>query len=440
MVIFRLRSPLAAALVLVVLAALAGVGLLRVDETFTWSSDVVVSGGWGAAPGEFGRATGVDGRPRGPQALAVDGAGNVVVADSMNSRVQVFSGDGRLLELFPVPSGLSTGGSDGDRASAFGLLQACLYWGVTFRPVPEVSGPAPAGDRPVAAGEGVTTTAHSGPYLTGIDLAPGSWSLDSRTGRLDPTSGPEVYLLAGWDGVLIATDVTGARRWVRDLLTDPGGARPEIGYLLDLDVLPGEGVVVSGYVLLSDRLVYFVRRVREAEPGFYELAAYSLTRDGSVRVEESLPLALEVESVAVGLDGLLYVVAAAPPPEGGGGASLRPFARDVWIYSRRGSPRGRLTLDCGTYTRYLRLVGVDGRGLVYARLGATGVPGSLAIFDSRGRLLLSLPLAEGTEVAAAYLGRDGALYLSEAGEDGYKVIRYRVRSLRRLVPRWAAGG
>ncbi len=474
MVVLKLRSPLAGVALAVLVVAAAGLASLRVDTAWTVEQGTAVSGSWGTGPGEFGRGAGVDGRPKGPQAVAVDGLGNVVVADSLNYRVMVFSPGGQLLKVIGLSVEAAPPGTGENRAAAYGLLEPCLGWGSGFRPNPDLAAPARPWVEPAASsGDGTGL-----PYVTDLALAPGAWRVDRGSGRLDPASGPDIFLLAGWEGVVLATDVGGTLKWSRDLAgvgtLFGGGSEPPVpegpnpapdsqtGYLLDLHALPRGGVLATGYVLLPERLIYFVRCLHEVEGEPVDLAAYELGRDGLTRVAEDLPIALEVESVAVGADGLLYVVAAAPEPAPSQGAlpdasgqagdtretgkeatvsgavsGAAPFARDVWIYTLSGQPKGKLALDCETYTRYLQLIGVDKRGLLYTRLSRSGSPGQVTVFDGRGRPAASVTLPEGAEVADAYLAPSGQLYLSVATDEGYQVQTYRVSGHRRLTWRWS---
>jgi len=433
MYVVKLKSPVMGGLTVLLAALAVSFALFRLETVWTVESAVVVEGGWGTAEGEFGRTTGVDGRLRGPQALAVDGAGNVAVADSVNGRVQVFSQDGEFLLAFGVPADGPSGAWRGDRVAAYGLLQPCLAWGSGFRPRPEL--PAPVGVCTVPGTDDVAVSALTrGPYVTDIDLGPGSWHpSEARRGHA-PETGPKVYLLAGWDGVLLAVGPAGRLEWRRDLL-DLGLEGMAAGYVLDADAAPGGGVVFCGYGLFGDHLVYFVRLVRpDAEP--LDLARYRLDRDGSVTVADDPPIKQEIESLAVGEDGRLYAVAAPGSDRDPEGAGHSPFTREVWVYSPDGRLEGSFGLDCETYTRYLEMIGVDRRGLVYVRQRFDGVPGCLGVFDSRGRPVAWLPTAEEVESADAYV-RDGFLYLSEADDEGFRVSRYRVEARTRLRWRWS---
>jgi len=487
-VVLRLRSPLAAAALGLVLLATLGLAILRVDTVWVARSEVVVTGDWGAAEGQFGRGAGADGRPRGPQAIAADERGALVVADSLNSRIQIFDPEGRLLGVFSLTGETAPSQTEDDRAAVYGRLDPCLAWGSGFRPQPDVAAPARPLATPVAGdGQGLQpsggdsdtqpTTGDqeavrplSPPYITDLALSGGAWRLEATSGRIDPASGPDIYLLAGWEGVVLAADAAGTLKWTRDLSTptrfaelrDPYDPQAPVtpeswaGFMLDLDTLHGGGVVVAGYELLPDKLLYFLRALPEVEGDPEDLCAYELVRDGSVKVDDSLPIALEVESVAVGSDGLLYVVAARPevgeagsglsPADSGSRATsgANPFVREVWVFTSGGRAKGKLDLDCLTYTRYLRLVGVDGRGLICARLGGAGSPDCLAVFDGAGRAVLTIPLAgdagDKAEVADVYLGGDDALYVSLATDEGYQVVRYRLGGEKRLAWRWAKGG
>ena len=447
MMVLRMRVPLAGLVLALVLLGLLGLALLSLETTWTSAAEVVVRGSWGSEEGCFGRGGGADGRPCGPQALAVDSSGNVVVADSLNYRLEVFDRTGRLLEVWPLPVGVAPSRSEDERASAWALLVPCLSWGAGFRPYPDLA--APTAGRGEAVVPASAPDTGRPPYVTDLDLAGPGWRVDPRTGRLDPGTGPDVYLLAGWEGVVLVTDAAGNLRWARDLSSanrfldlppwSEYGAEPEpgawAGYILGLDVLPGGGVVVSGYELLPDRLVFFVRVLSDAGGDLRELAAYSLLRDGSVRVSSDLPIALEVESVVVGHDGLLYLVAAAPE-----GPAPGPFAREVWVYTSDGRSKGRLKLDVGSYARHMQVLGVDDRGLVWCRVSTSGWPGAVLVFDGRGRQLFSIPLPQDAVVADAFLTPKGELYVSVAGVEGLEVVRHTAKPARRLVFRWAGRG
>jgi hypothetical protein len=478
-VVLRLRSPLAVTALGLVALGVLGLALLRVDTVWVAHSEVVVSGHWGAADGEFGRGAGADGRPRGPQAIAADDRGALVVADSLNFRLQIFDRTGRLLAILPVTAGAAPARSDTDRAALYGRLGPCLGWGSGFRPRPDIAAPARSSSSTTPAAGGPEAPAATGttsplgpvaapgirnspdtltaPYITDLALSGGAWRLEATSGRIDPASGPDIYLLAGWEGVVLTTDAAGSLKWTRDLSTptrfaelgDPynpeAGVTPEswAGYMLDLDTLRGGGVVVAGYELLPDKLLYFLRALPEVQGDPKDLCAYELVRDGSVKVDDSLPIALEVESMAVGGDGLLYIVA-------GGDAATSgpsPFAREIWVFTTAGRGKGRIALDCRTYTRHLRMIGVDGQGLLYTRQSVAGSPGCLAVFDGAGRAVLAIPLSadaagetEVAEVADVCLGGDGALYASLATDEGYQVIRYRLGGQKRLAWRWTKGG
>ncbi len=439
MLVLKLRSPVAALAAGLLVLTTAWLLFFRVETVWSVESEVVVAGRWGVAEGEFGRATGADGRLRGPQAVAVDGAGNVAVADSLNGRVQVFSPEGELLGVIRVPEGRTAVlPAHAERAAAHGLLEACLAWGPGFRPRPDLPGPAAAApaqaEVPAAARPGFL-------YVTDIDLSGGSWRVDRRSGRLDPASGPRLHLLAGWEGTVITMDITGVVHRRLDLLPS-GRAAAAPGYVLDIDAFPDGDLVVFGYVLPEEGLVQFVRLVEASAVEAVDLCSVTIRRDGSVTVDEDLPVRLDVESVAAGHDGLLYLAAApaAPPPAGapgGGPGGASPFSRQVWVFSRRGKAEGRFRLDCEGYTLYLRLLGTSGRGLVFARLGSGRSPGMICLFDRKGTMLLRLPLpAEAVEVADVYLTAAGVLYVSVADDEGYRVLRYRVGGSLKPVPRW----
>lgn len=447
MVVVRLRSPVSAALLALGLLLGAGLGLFRIDHVWSVRTTEVVKGPWGTEDGQFGRGPGADGRQRGPQAVAVDGLGHIVVADSLNYRLQIFDHAGRLLQVVPLPAGAVSSWTEDERAAAYGRLVPCFDWSSGFWFRPDIAAPA----RPTSGSVAALGGGRPGgpPYVTDIDLAGGAWRVDRDSGTIDPDTGPEVYLLAGWEGAALAIDVTGEVKWARDLSTpsrfnelrDPYDPRAPVtpaswaGFLLDLDRLPRGGVVVAGYELLTDKLVYFIRALPDPRGEPVELAAYQLTRDGSVKIDENLPIALEVESMAVGADGLLYVVAAAPAPPDRPAAEASPFTREIWVYSPEGRFKNKIELEFEAYTRHLGLIGVDSRGLVFLRVSSPGKAGRLAVYNGEGCAVASVPLPEGVETADTYLGPDGAVYVSQASAEGFKVVRHVVQSRSRLVPR-----
>lgn len=436
----KLRSPLGVALLVLALAVVGSLAAVRVERVWSAAPELVLSGAWGAGDGQFGRATGIDGRTRGPQAFAVDADGNLLVVDSVNHRLQLFDRRGALVAVLPVPDGGWPGTSGGDRAAAYGLLQPALAWGTGFRPQPDIAGPA--GTAGPDLGTGVSdipaSTGLRAPYITDVDLAGPAWRWKAGS-PAELTSGPTVFLLAGWDSAVIATDARGELAWRSDL--SAAEDQLEAGYLLDLDATPDGGVVVAGYALLQDHLVHFVRHLPGPDNDPVDLSIYSLTRHGQVEIDPSLPIQLEVESVAVGEDGRLYLVAGktqgadeAPPAPAEPGAPT-PFTRELAVFSLDGTSRGRFDLECESYTRYLGLVGVDREGLIYARLGAGDGGGSLAVFAGARRPVLTLPLPGGIEIADAVVG-DRGLYVSSASDEGYQVTVYAVRRETRVVPRW----
>lgn len=439
MLTLKLRSPLGVGLLVLALLFSGSLAAFRAERVWSAEPEVVVTGGWGPEEGEFGRTMGIDGRPRGPQAFAVDEAGNVLVVDSVHYRTQLFDRQGRLVLVIPVPDGGSPGATGADRSAAYGLLQPALAWGTGFRPQPAIAGPASGADHPLgSAGDIPAATGPRPPYITDVDLSEGAWRWKGSADGMRMTAGPTIFLLAGWDGAVIAVGASGELVWRRDLST--AGDELEAGYLLDLDATPRGGVVVAGYALLQDHLVHFVRHLPGPDADARDLAIHTLTRHGQVEVDASLPIQLDVESLAVGPDGLLYVVAGQPEqnPPGLGANQPRsptPFTRDLSVFTLDGTCKGRFALECESYTRYLRLVGVDRAGLVVARLGAGDGGGSMAVFSGGGAPVLTLSLPEGVEVADAVVGA-GGLYVSTADDRGYQVTVYRIRREVRITPRW----
>jgi len=63
--------------------------------------DVVVSGGWGSGPGQFGHKRVLDALPEGPLALSVASDGSVLILDQVNRRLLRFR-DGRAVSSIPL--------------------------------------------------------------------------------------------------------------------------------------------------------------------------------------------------------------------------------------------------------------------------------------------------------------------------------------------------
>ena len=86
-------------------------GACAQDEKETLTVGFLQAWGGAAAPGQV----------NGPSDVALDGAGNVYVADTLNHRVQVFSPDGEALRQW---GGLGSGDGDFDHPMgiAVGLL------------------------------------------------------------------------------------------------------------------------------------------------------------------------------------------------------------------------------------------------------------------------------------------------------------------------------
>ncbi len=450
MIVLRLKSPRGILIAAVIASLLAGFACIRVERVWSLSSETVVSGNWGTADGEFGRGGGSDGRLRGPQAFAVDKAGNVIVADTLNYRVKVFDPKGRLGWVFPVPGTGADARSYDERAALWGILSPCLSWSAGFRPYPELAGPAHPTVTQVTAAAGAG--APSLPYVTDIEVSGPGFRWPPGGTPSEPVSGPDIHLLAGWEGVVITVGPDGALRWSR-IFAGPAAPEPApgpsgiqdssdevAGVLLDMDALPGGGVVVTGYSLLHDRLVHFVRALQRPEDEPRDLASYELLRDGSTRVSRDLPVALEVESVAVGHDGNLYVVAAAPPPAGEQAHGPSPFIRELWVYASDGRGRGKLALDCETYTRHLRIIAVDRAGLIYVRHGGAEMPALVSVFGGDGHRAVTVRLPDDAEIADVHGGREREFYVSVATDESYQVVRYTLRGRWRLTARWASPG
>lgn len=64
---------------------------------------VALRGSWGDGPGQFGRRAAQEGSPEAPNAIAIDAAGDVVVLDQVNRRVQRFR-DGRFVGAIQLPN------------------------------------------------------------------------------------------------------------------------------------------------------------------------------------------------------------------------------------------------------------------------------------------------------------------------------------------------
>jgi hypothetical protein len=91
-----------AALALLITAALAA-ACFRLEFSIEYRAVELLRSDWGSQPGQFGRARGRDGAEWGPRSFAV-GGDRLVILDTVCSRLQFFSADGRLLEVVPAPS------------------------------------------------------------------------------------------------------------------------------------------------------------------------------------------------------------------------------------------------------------------------------------------------------------------------------------------------
>ena len=69
-----------------------------------YSSQVLITGKWGSAPGEFGlgEAMGEEGDDIIPTEIVSDDKGNIYVLDNWNNRVQKFDANGKFLEAYPL--------------------------------------------------------------------------------------------------------------------------------------------------------------------------------------------------------------------------------------------------------------------------------------------------------------------------------------------------
>lgn len=63
---------------------------------------LVLRGGWGGGPGQFGRVEAPESNPEAPMALTLDPAGNLLVLDQANRRIQRFDPRGQLLGSLPL--------------------------------------------------------------------------------------------------------------------------------------------------------------------------------------------------------------------------------------------------------------------------------------------------------------------------------------------------
>src|SRR5438094_2803988 len=61
------------------------------------SPHVLARGAWGSGPGEFAHKLDPESAPEGPMSLTADGAGNLLVLDQLNHRIQRWTRDGRRL-------------------------------------------------------------------------------------------------------------------------------------------------------------------------------------------------------------------------------------------------------------------------------------------------------------------------------------------------------
>ncbi len=72
-----------------------------VDPAARTRGDVVVKGGWGSKPGEFGRRRDPESNPEGPMALVAGAHGELALVDQINRRVERYK-DGKLVGTIPL--------------------------------------------------------------------------------------------------------------------------------------------------------------------------------------------------------------------------------------------------------------------------------------------------------------------------------------------------
>ncbi len=266
----------------------------RAGELFSlpWSSDGSGFGFHNASSGDFESAMAA-----GPNAIAIDGAGNLIFADTENSSVAVIDTSGNVVRRIGSPDGddlelVSAVAPLGDDEIVAGLARDGSIVKIDFSgTVTRFYTPTSDGDG--AIGQIQTLATDSQGRIYAGDVAFNKILRISREGEFE-ASFP--WDLTGFsvaaDGTLYRLQYGGERGW-KLVATSPSGADRQLFTIPALDgkeALPGvEGLnqaQSSEMGLASPRLLgqdesgnFYIRHVRPGEPGI--LAVRRLSPDGS---------------------------------------------------------------------------------------------------------------------------------------------------------------
>ncbi|MEW6523754.1 MAG: hypothetical protein AB1445_09340 [Bacillota bacterium] len=328
-VIIGVRPGRSLGLLLVVLLVIF-FGLLRPQFSVEYRRELVLSGPWGDGPGAFGRAKARDGGLWGPRFFDVS-AHSIVVADSVNHRLQVFDLQGKLTHTIPLEMPGGARFFAGDVVFYRGQVAACdvqngliLQWDGSKWEVLARLQPPPGTATVIQEGLAVDRTGYLYYAASFVGDLESAWQLWRR----GPGSTPE--LVTAFRSQAGNPDVaTGIARLVPELS----------GLVLGFAVSPG------GQLYLH---------VAGTGGAASVLLAFDLASGRNLSVTE-LPKTPAVVSQLVGVDGYSRSYLA-QIQEG--------QLSSVVVYGTRGDPMGLVRPPAGT-GRGLVSVRIDERGRIY---------------------------------------------------------------------------
>ncbi|MEW6307429.1 MAG: hypothetical protein AB1492_00025 [Bacillota bacterium] len=206
MLVLNLRRSVRGLAVLALAALAVMTAGLRLRPVDRFNGQTLVTGHWGNGEGQLGRAV-VRGQPVGPQSLALDAAGNLIVADTQNGRLVRFSANGAA-QAIPFPAELGRVIADDVSAGPEGRLYVadnaqCRVLVLTAQgELVRVIRPAPESVKePLHQLWEISTRPRGGFYLLGAYLAGDSFlrTLEAYTdeGQLETVIGRALLTAAG---------------------------------------------------------------------------------------------------------------------------------------------------------------------------------------------------------------------------------------------------
>ncbi len=196
-----------------------------------------------------------------------------------------------------------------------------------------------------------------------------------------------------------------------------------------IGVGPGSTLYVQDMVLDSG---LYLRRVRSyTRPGSKPVTVASAvlrerertTSNGEAQLNQA------VNGLTVGFDGFLYV-----------DTHLNsPFRRTIWVLDSGGKLVTSYPVGVSEYIRSLALLGADGGGHLFAGLNLGFDGGYILELDRSGTEVARITGPGQMEVRSLVQGRvgpRGSLYLVESTEQEFRIVKYRRRVQRKIVPRF----